>query len=89
MTDQPVTREELMNAREALIADIVGNMPNAHRRFLVSFERGEPDWDLLQVPGAEKLPAVLWRQQNLDKLSRDRRDALVSRLQEVLSVSEK
>jgi predicted nucleotidyltransferase component of viral defense system len=84
MTDQPVTREELMNAREALIADIVGNMPNAHRRFLVSFERGEPDWGLLQVPGAEKLPAVLWRQQNLDKLSRDRRDALVSRLQEVL-----
>ena len=42
MTDAPVTIDELIAAREALIADIVRNMPSAHRRFLVSFERGSP-----------------------------------------------
>jgi hypothetical protein len=60
-------------------------MPGAHRRFLVSFERGEPDWSLLDVPGAPDLPAVKWRQHNLDKLSAAKRAALVARLQEVLS----
>jgi predicted nucleotidyltransferase component of viral defense system len=84
MTDKPVSRDELVAAREALIAEIVGKMPTEHRKFLVSFERGKPDWSLLDVPGAPGLPAVKWRQQNLDKLSADKRDALVARLEEVL-----
>jgi predicted nucleotidyltransferase component of viral defense system len=85
MTEEPVEREELVNAREALIADIVGKMPKAHRTFLVSFERGRPDWKLLGVPGAPDLPAVKWRQQNLDKMPADKRAALVARLEEVLA----
>ena len=85
MTEQPVSRDELIAAREALIADIVGKMPDAHRRFLISFERGEPDWALLGVPGAAELPAVRWRQQNLDKLSKEKRATLVSALEKVLS----
>ena len=43
MTEKPVTLEELMAAREALIADVVGKMPAEHRNFLVGFERGTPD----------------------------------------------
>jgi hypothetical protein len=53
MTEASATLEELLHARETLIADIVGNMPPGHRRFLVSFKRGEPEWALLNVPGAE------------------------------------
>jgi predicted nucleotidyltransferase component of viral defense system len=85
MTDAPVTIDELIAAREALIADIVRNMPSAHRRFLVSFERGQPEWSLLGLPAAAELPAVKWRQLNLNKLSADKRAALVARLEEVLS----
>jgi len=58
MTAQPVTREELAQARAALIEEIVGRMPEAHRRFLILFEQGEPDWTLVGVPGAADLPAV-------------------------------
>jgi hypothetical protein len=85
MTDKPVSRDELVTAREALIADIVGKMPTMHRKFLISFERGKPDWTLLDVPGAPELPAVKWRQQNLDKLPANKRGALVARLEQVLS----
>jgi hypothetical protein len=84
MTDKPVARADLEGAREALISDIVGKMPQDHRRFLISFERGEPDWKLLNVLGAPELPAVRWRQQNLDKLSKEKRRALVERLEQVL-----
>jgi hypothetical protein len=64
-----------------LSVDIVGNMPAAHRQFLVSFERGEPDWTKLGLPAAVALPAVKWRQHNLDKLSPEKRAALVANLE--------
>jgi predicted nucleotidyltransferase component of viral defense system len=84
MTDTSISLRELIEAREALIADIVGKMPGDHRRFLLSFEKGEPDWKLLKVEGAANLPAVKWRQQNLDSLRAKDRAALVSRLEGVL-----
>jgi len=84
MAEQAITQDELAAARDALIAEIVGHMPEMHRQFLISFEQGSPDWDLLGVAGASDLPAVRWRQQNLDKLSDQRRTALVDRLAAVL-----
>ncbi len=84
MTEEPVTLDALLEARETLIDEIVGNMPHEHRRFLVSFERGDPDWSLLPPKGLANLPAVRWRQQNLNKLNADARSALVVRLQEAL-----
>jgi predicted nucleotidyltransferase component of viral defense system len=85
MTAEPVAEAELLTARDRLIETIVGEMPKAHRRFLVSFERGEPEWNLLGVPGVADLPAVLWRQHNLDMLSATRRAGLVTQLESVLS----
>ena len=85
MTEEPVLRDELIAAREALIAVIVGKMPDSHRRFLMSFERGEPDWALLDVPGAAELPAVKWRQLNLDRLPAKKRTELVQSLERVLA----
>jgi predicted nucleotidyltransferase component of viral defense system len=85
MTDKPVSIEELLAAREALIGGIVGKMPVDHRRFLISFERGEPEWSLLGLPHVVELPAVKWRQLNLNKLTAEKRVALVESLEEVLA----
>lgn len=85
MTEEPVSLDELYAARDCLIANIVGKMPDSHRRFLVSFERGEPEWNLIEVAGVQDLPAIKWRQQNLDKLGKDKRNALVSELARVLN----
>ena len=85
MTRDPMELADLLAARATLIKSIIGDMPADHRKFLISFERGEPNWDLLGLPNAANLPAVRWRQQNLDKLPSDKRAALVARLEEVLS----
>jgi predicted nucleotidyltransferase component of viral defense system len=85
MTAEPVALEELLAAREALIGAMAGGMPEGHGEFLMGFKRGMPDWDLLGVPGAADLPAVRWKQLNLDKLSRDAREKLVAKLALVLS----
>ncbi|MFN3628167.1 MAG: nucleotidyl transferase AbiEii/AbiGii toxin family protein [Parvibaculum sp.] len=77
MTEDPVSRDRL-------IAMIVGDMPQEHRDFLLSFERGTPDWDRLGIPEVSDLPAVKWRQINLDKLSPEKRAALVAALARAL-----
>jgi predicted nucleotidyltransferase component of viral defense system len=84
MTAETVDLATLLAARSALIAKLIDDMPEAHRSFLVSFEEGEPDWELLGLPEAAKLPAVRWRQENLDRLSPKRRSALVAQLKAAL-----
>ncbi|MGB8397832.1 nucleotidyl transferase AbiEii/AbiGii toxin family protein [Bradyrhizobium sp.] len=85
MTDETVTLDELLEEREILISDIVGNMPDDHKKFLLSFERGEPDWKFIGLPGAADLPAIKWRQDNLNKLNKEQRADLVVALEKVLS----
>jgi hypothetical protein len=65
--------------------NIVGKMPANHRTFPISFERGQPDWSLLEVEGAKHLPAVKRRQENLDKATPEKRATLIARLEEVLA----
>ncbi|MVT69454.1 nucleotidyl transferase AbiEii/AbiGii toxin family protein [Bradyrhizobium pachyrhizi] len=84
MTADEISLDELLEARETLIAEIAGKMPQAHKDFLIGFKRGEPDWSLLGVPGAAELPAVRWKQINLDKLPAAQRAKLVAQLEEVL-----
>lgn len=86
MTETPVTLDELLKTRETLVAAIVGNMPRNHRRFLISVERGEPDWALLDLPGSDTLPAVRWRLENLAKLNPRQRSVLLARLSKVLGI---
>jgi hypothetical protein len=88
MTNEAVTIDELLNAREQMIAEVVGKMPADHRKFVQGLKRGEPDWTLLKVPGAEGLPAVRWRLQNLAKMDKEKRAALIARLQKILQLEE-
>jgi predicted nucleotidyltransferase component of viral defense system len=82
MTEKDVALEDLLAAREALVDDVVRKMPDDHRHFLIGFERGDPDWSLLGLPEAANLPAVRWRQQNLEKVP-DKRPALVAALERI------
>jgi predicted nucleotidyltransferase component of viral defense system len=84
MTERPVTLDELLQVREDLIDSIVGRMPAEHRRFLLSFKKGNPDWGLLGLPGVDALPAVRWRLENLAKLSDGKRSTLIANLSKLL-----
>lgn len=88
MVDGPVTLDELLKAREDLITAIVGKMPEHHKRFLISVKRGEPDWALLDMPGAKALPAVQWKLENLAKLSAEKRKQLLKKLNAALKIKE-
>ena len=87
MTEAPIALRDLEATREALIGRIVGDMPEDHRRFLISFEAGTPDWELLDVPHAKTLPAVQWNMRNLEKVGDARRNELVARLKAAIPVT--
>ncbi|KAB2766047.1 nucleotidyl transferase AbiEii/AbiGii toxin family protein [Brucella anthropi] len=84
MTEEVVHIEELIEAQQQMIEVLIGGMPDEHREFLIGFERGEPDWSLLKIGHVAELPAIRWRQRNLDKLKRDQRSTLVELLRSSL-----
>jgi hypothetical protein len=85
MTDRSISLAELLDAREALIGAIIGQMPEAHRRLIVSFVKGEAiDWSAADLPDVSALPAVQWRRHNLDTLSAERRSGLADLLAHAL-----
>ncbi len=84
MTQEPVALADLETAREAIIEAMIAEMPDPHRHFLVGFKRGEPDWELLGLPEAKHLPAVLWKQRNLDRLTAEKRRDLTDALERAL-----
>lgn len=84
MTEEVVHIEELIEAQHQMIEVLIGGMPDEHREFLIGFERGEPDWSLLKIGHVAELPAIRWRQRNLDKLKRDQRSTLVELLRSSL-----
>lgn len=84
MTEEAVSLAELEAAREALITTMVSDMPDDHRHFLIGFKRGEPDWGLTGINEAQNLPAVLWKQKNLRRLTAVKRNNLAGALERVL-----
>jgi hypothetical protein len=86
MTDEGVTLTELEAARTELVEKIVGGMPDAHRRLLMSVEAGDPDWALLGIDGVKDLPAVKWRLQNIGSLTQAKRSENVAILAAVLGL---
>ena len=88
MVNEPTSLDDLLKAREDMIREIVGNMPEAHRRFLLSVKRGEPDWALLDLPGVKNLPAVRWKLENLAKLGPGKRAQLLKGLTDALGLKQ-
>ncbi len=58
--------DALVAARVQLRTDILNGLQPADRAFLAGFFACEPDWSLLAFPHASDLPALQWKQRNLD-----------------------
>lgn len=84
MTLDPVPLTTLEDTRERLIADINAALTTAEREFLLSVKRLEPKWDLLGLPGIERLPGPQWKLHNLKKMDPAKRKAAEERLRQKL-----
>lgn len=83
MTENSIELETLHATRERLIKDVVANMPQHHQAFLYSFYERQPDWALLGLENAQSLPAVRWRELNLDRSGAGTCETLLAKLKQV------
>lgn len=86
MTDENVTLDELKETRERLIALLKADLSGEEKAFLVSLKEGAPDWKLLGVPGADKLPAIQWKLQNIRKMEEGKRQEQLGKLRKKLGL---
>jgi len=84
MTQLPVTQQELEQTRETMIGLIRDQLTEPQKQFLLSFKQGDPDWALLNLPGAEALPAVQWKLLNIQRMAPAKRQQALERLRQVL-----
>lgn len=68
MTNEPVSIDSLLAARDRLIRELQEGLDGQERQFLLSLVAGEPDWSLLDIPHLEQLPGIRWKLQNLSRL---------------------
>jgi len=85
MTEVHVSYEDLIQVRDRLIQLIKKNLTQDEKDFLISFKRGEPDWNLLDVKGVENLPAVKWKLLNIQKMDEGKRGEFVEKLRESMN----
>ncbi|MAB13271.1 nucleotidyl transferase AbiEii/AbiGii toxin family protein [Parvibaculum sp.] len=74
MTRETVTKEELIEARARLHADIRERLTGDIAAFLLSLHEATPDFDLIGLPEAANLPAIRWKLKNLERLKRENPD---------------
>lgn len=70
MTSSEVAVENLESVRTVLFRELPASLDEAERRFLLSVKRIEPEWEILGLPGIERLPAIQWKLLNLSRLNK-------------------
>lgn len=70
MTVAPVSLETLVSARQRLVREIHARFDAPIKQFLLSAQRGEPEWPLLGLDDVEHLPAIKWKLLNVKRMSK-------------------
>lgn len=89
MTDIPFTYEEFEETRKALIEDVNRLMTDTDKRFLLSFESGNPEWSGYEFEYFKDYPSVKWKLLNLKKLAKQNPQKLeeeVRKLQDIFNL---
>ena len=87
MTNIPFTYEEYEEIRAKLINDVKSLMSEADKKFLISFESGQPEWDGYEFEYFKNYPSVQWKLLNLKKLAKQNPQKLLDELEKLKNKS--
>ena len=86
MSDVPFSYADFESTRTKLIADVRAMLTDDDKRFLVSFEKGKPDWSLVEYGYFAEFPSVKWKLLNIAKLKTDNPAKLQKAAEELIAV---
>jgi predicted nucleotidyltransferase component of viral defense system len=84
MTFIKVSREGLEEARLKLVNAIRQGLTDRERHFILSVKRGAPDWDLIELEGIDRLPAIQWKLINIGRMDKTKHRQAVQKLEKCL-----
>ncbi len=87
MPAEEVALEHLTEVQTSLPGRVLAALGDRHRQFLLGFKQGNPDWSLLPFASVKDLPAVRWKQINLDKMDSPKRQEAIDRLQQLFAAN--
>ena len=80
--------DDYESTRKQLVQEIHSRLTDDEKLFLLSFKKGEPEWNLFPIEELSRMPAVQWKLMNIQKLIRDDPDKhaeQIDKLKEALS----
>jgi hypothetical protein len=89
MTETPFSYSEFEETRQKLIRDVNKLLTEEDKRFFLSFENAEPEWEGYDFEYFKAYPSVQWKLMNLQKLKTvnpRKMQAEIEKLKDVLSV---
>jgi len=85
MTFQATSLDDLNNIRAILVSELKSHFIQRDYDFLSSFKQGKPNWSLAPNENIQNLPAVKWKLLNINKMKKDKHDASIKQLEEVMT----
>lgn len=86
MTNEPITLDELHQVQRELPKRLLNSLKRNEKQFLLSFKKGNPDWNLITIPQLKELPAVKWKLINIKKMDRQKHKRAIQKLSDVLQL---
>ncbi len=68
MTDEEFEYADYEKSRLELISKIANFITDNDKEFFVSFEKGEPNWELCSIGDISHYPSIAWKLQNINNL---------------------
>jgi hypothetical protein len=84
LTIAPITLDDLINAREQLLARLISGLTEKEKKFIISVKAKNPDWDLMKDEHIKNLPAVQWKLLNLEKMDEKNHKQALAKLIKIL-----
>lgn len=83
MTNISFDYADFTRTRKTLIEQINSNLSTDDKSFLITFFEGSPDWSLFREPHVQNLPAIKWKQVNLNKLEPAKKKVQIEQIKSV------
>ena len=71
MTKESFTYENYEEVREQLVFEINKSLTEEDKKFLVTFKKGDPEWELIKLDNLQYFPAIQWKLQNIQTLAKN------------------
>lgn len=84
MTNDDSILSELQEVQHTLSKQILRDLTSDEKEFLISFKKGTPIWEYIDLPGLKDMPAVKWKLINLSKMDKQKHLEAIRKLEKVL-----